>query len=351
MNDEMGKDGASSVLAGCKGEPDEASRSTTDRTTDERARSHLATLGVRSVRRTRLAALRGDGQSTRPSLSAASGWRRTTWRAMGRSLLAAVFVAATGLGLPQPPQAHGQVSSDGDLMVIRGYLAAGESGGEKSLLLDGQGVGWLLTNKSGTLARVAVTGKPGDAGSLRPHAEYQQFRVDLGQRLLTGWLHGDAPRFRRVGKTHASLMNIEPTIGWTNPHIVDRWFTLGRTAHHLVADPARGVFLYHLESRSTDGRRIDHFLEVSAAEGEPPRLEWYVDGRQPTRSDWAASFKGFDERWAVNPAGLEHGLLTPVDEAIAYRLVPASEARPSSDRVVPSESLTRPGDRWPSDGV
>lgn len=250
-----------------------------------------------------------------------AGWRHPLWQSIARattkSLLTGALVAGVGLGASLPG-ASAQVSSDGDLMVIAHYAEDAATGARK--ITTGYGVGWLLADKHGSLVRLAVTGKS-ESGRLEEQSEYLQVNRDLGARLEESWTSGEPVRFDRVG-ARARKMRLSESSGWWSPRRVARTFALDPTPRSLVADPGAGRFVYHLESLSAVGKRVDHYLAVTIKGDAEPSLEWYVEARQLAMGDLLAPTEEVDRRWAVNPSEGSMGRLTPVDEGVGYRMVP-----------------------------
>lgn len=123
-----------------------------------------------------------------------------------------------------------------------------------------------------------------------------------------------------------------------------RSFHLASRPLQLVADPGIGRYLFHLASAEVGapGGWIDHYLVMEFTSDDPsPALHWYVDAQsvQRLRAQMGEEWRT-DERWAVRP--LDDGLLTPIDEAVGYEMVPRPvgldrvDGAPGRSRQAPS---------------
>lgn len=210
-----------------------------------------------------------------------------------------------------------QVSSDGDMYPIN-VRVVDEKG--SAWTAKARGSIWTLESKSTALATLVVTGKL--PGGLDPDTEYQSFSDELHSGLKAAWLQKGSLYFRRLDPPRAGPGRID--LRFDNLRAIPRAFRIAHKASHLVADAAAGRYLFHMQSRSRGpgGGRIDHYLVVDVSDIGAPTLDWYIDAGAGAERDSQLSLSAIDQRWAVSPAGPDPGRLTPVREALGYRMVP-----------------------------
>ncbi len=248
-----------------------------------------------------------------------AGERGGAGRRPGRILRRSVAaLAALGLmcGMLTFGPVHAQVSSDGDIRPIHLRTWGGWLGKDA---VKGAGVVWQLGTKSAALATIVVTGDDGLA--LPSQSELHFTPKDLGHRLSALLASGEALFFRRVPGDGAYTPP-PPSLSMTH-RLLPRLFVIEKRPVRLQAEPKRGIFLFHLESRARtpSGERIDHFLVIDVSRDDGPHIEWYVDSRSE-QMPFGIQSDAVDRRWGVEPSGEPLGLLTPVREAVAHRLAP-----------------------------
>ncbi len=232
-------------------------------------------------------------------------------------LLAIVAILTAALQTPNG-DAVAQVSSDGDMFPINVSMLDAKG---RSWTAKGHGAVWNLGSKSATLATLVVTGRT--PGELEPDTEYQSFSDDLHSQLKAVWRQKGPLYFRPVEPPRWGPGRVD--LRFDDLRKSPRAFRIDPKASHLVADAAAGRYLFHMQSRSRGpgGARIDHYLVVDVTGGGVPVLDWFIDaGDEPDR-DAHFSLRDIDRRWAVSPAGPDPGRLTPVREALGYRMIPA----------------------------